>query len=577
MIYKNALISVSNKEGLEDCAKKLSQSGTRIVSTGGTAQFLSKHGVPIVSVEEQTQFPEVMDGRVKTLHPHIFLPLLARLNNPQDEEELKQRNLPHFDLVICNLYPFDEIKKDNEKEQIELIDVGGPSLLRASAKNFEKITVVCDPKDYHLLEDSLSLEQRRSLSVKTFYHLSVYDSNIAQYFQQRMDPRLRGDDGKQGDGEKQGDDGANVIPAKAGIQSLLLHGLGWRRNRLAPAKAGIQSLLLHGLGWHRNRLAPAKAGIQHTLPYIQQGSFFKKLRYGENPNQQACWYTNSKTPGLHQAEILQGKELSFNNILDIQSALNTLREFQEPAFVGVKHNNPCGVALADFLETAIEKGLKADPLSIFGGIVALNKKVSSESAVQLNSCFLECIIAPDYSENALNLLSKKKNLRILKWPNLLDSFKENLIYTIDGGFLVQNADQVHINWKNFKIEGPEPITTIKKDLEIAWKVCAHLKSNAIALVSQGQTVGLGMGQVDRVTAVSLAVERMKKHHTNISSPIVMASDGFFPFEDSIKQASAEGIKWVIQPGGSIRDSSVIGTARALGVHMVLTGCRHFRH
>lgn len=513
MIYKNALISVSNKEGLEDCAKKLSQSGTRIVSTGGTAQFLSKHGVPIISVEEQTQFPEVMNGRVKTLHPHIFLPLLARLNNSQDEEELKQRKLSHFDLVICNLYPFDEMTKDNEKEQIELIDVGGPSLLRASAKNFEKITVVCDPKDYHLLEDSLSLEQRRSLAVKTFYHLSIYDSKIAQYFQQRMDPRL----------------------------------------------------------------APAKTGIQHTLPYIQQGSFFKKLRYGENPNQTACWYINSKISGLHQSEILQGKELSFNNILDIQSALNTLREFQEPAFVGVKHNNPCGVALADSLETAIEKGLKADPLSIFGGTVALNKKVSLESAVQLNSCFLECIIAPDYSETALNLLSKKKNLRILKWPNLLNSSKENLIYTIDGGFLVQTADQVHINWKTFKLEGQEPTAMIKRDLEIAWKACAHLKSNAIALVSQGQTVGLGMGQVDRVTAVNLAVERLKKHHANISSPIVMASDGFFPFEDSIKKASAEGIKWVIQPGGSIRDSSVIETARALSVHMVLTGCRHFRH
>ena len=519
MIYKNALISVSNKEGLADCVKRLSQSGTRIVSTGGTAQFLSKHKIPIVPVEKQTQFPEVMDGRVKTLHPHIFLPLLARLNNSQDEKELKKRNLPHFDLVICNLYPFDQIIKDNEKEQIELIDVGGPSLLRASAKNFEKITVICDPKDYHLLENSLSLEQRKHLAVQTFYHLSLYDSKIAQYFERVMDPRSRGNDDE------------------TGIQKEII-----------PKKT-----------------------------YIQQGVFFKKLRYGENPNQQASWYTNSKPSGLHQAEILQGKSLSFNNILDIQSALNTLREFQEPAFVGVKHNNPCGVALAESLETAIEKGLKTDPLSIFGGIVALNKKVSLKSAAQLSSCFLECITAPDYSKEALELLSKKKNLRILKWPVLLKPFKEDLIYTIDGGFIVQNADQVQIEWKNFKIEGAEPTTTIKRDLEIAWKVCAHLKSNAIALVSQGQTVGLGMGQVDRVTAVHLAIERMKKHHSDISSPVVMASDGFFPFEDSIKQAADKGIQWVIQPGGSIRDSSVIGTARSLGLHMVLTGCRHFRH
>ncbi len=502
MNYKNALISVSNKEGLVDCVKKLSQSGTRIVSTGGTAQFLSKNKIPIVPVEEQTHFPEVMDGRVKTLHPHIFLPLLARLKNSQDEKELQKRNLKHFDLVICNLYPFDQIVKDNEKEQIELIDVGGPSLLRASAKNFEKITVICNPKDYPLLENPLSIEQRKDLAVKVFYHLSLYDSKIAQYFQKSK---------------------------------------------------------------------------EDSFPYVKQGSFLKKLRYGENPSQKASWYKNPNSLGLHQADILQGKALSFNNILDIQSALNTLREFQEPAFVGVKHNNPCGVALADSLEMVIEKGLKADPLSIFGGIVSLNRKVSRESAVQLTSCFLECIVAPDYSEEALELLSKKKNLRLLKWPKLLDSFKEDLIYAVDGGFIVQNSDQVHIEWENFKLEGQKPKAEIKKDLEMAWKVCAHLKSNAISLVSRGQTVGLGMGQVDRVTAVNLAIERMKKYHPHISSPIVMASDGFFPFEDSIEQAASEGIQWIIQPGGSIRDTSVIQKARSLGLHMVLTGCRHFRH
>ena len=389
--------------------------------------------------------------------------------------------------------------KETEKEQIELIDVGGPSLLRASAKNFEKITVICDPKDYPLLENPLSIEQRKDLAVKVFYHTSLYDSKIAQYFQSKV------------------------------------------------------------------------------FPYIKQGSFFKKLRYGENPNQKAHWYKSSTPSGLHQAEILQGKALSFNNILDIQSSLNTLREFQEPAFVGVKHNNPCGVALADSLEMAIQKGLKADPLSIFGAVVSLNKKVSLQSATQLISCFLECIIAPDYSEDALKLFSKKKNLRILKWPNLLDSFKEDLIYAVDGGFMVQNSDQVHIEWENFKLEGPKPKIEIKKDLEIAWKVCAHLKSNAISLVSQGQTVGLGMGQVDRVTAVNLAIERMEKHHPHISSPIVMASDGFFPFEDSVEQAASKGIQWIIQPGGSIRDASVIEKSSSLGVHMVLTGCRHFRH
>lgn len=548
MNYKNALISVSNKEGLLDCAKRLSQSGTRIVSTGGTAQFLSKNAIPIVSVEEQTNFPEIMGGRVKTLHPHIFLPLLARSTHSQDEQELKKRHLQHFDLVICNLYPFDQIVKENEKEQIELIDVGGPSLLRASAKNFEKITVICDPKDYPLLENPLSVEQRKSLAVKTFYHLSLYDSKIAQYFQQSMYPRFRGDD---------------VCPK----DDMTVQQSQPASHCFAPVEAGIQ-------------YTPSKDKSSHTESpsrYVKQGSFFKKLRYGENPQQSAYWYKNSNSSGLHQAEILQGKALSFNNILDIQSALNTLREFHEPAFVGVKHNNPCGVALANSLETAIQKGLKADPVSVFGGIVSLNKKVSLKSAAQLNSIFLECIVAPDYSDDALRLLSKKKNLRILKWPKLLDSFKENLIYTIDGGFIIQTSDQVHLEWKNFKLEGPEPTKEIKKDLEMAWKVCAHLKSNAISLVSQGQTVGLGMGQVDRVTSVHLAVQRMKKHHPHLSSPVVMASDGFFPFEDSVEKASAAGIQWIIQPGGSIRDDLILQKSRSLGLHMVLTGCRHFRH
>ena len=537
MSYKNALISVSNKEGLLDCAKKLSRSGTRIVSTGGTAQFLSKNGIPTALVEEQTNFPEVMDGRVKTLHPHIFLPLLARLKNSQDEKELKQRNLDPFDLVIYNLYPFDSVMKDNEKEQIELIDIGGPSLLRASAKNFEKITVICDPKDYSLLESPSSIEKRKGLAVKVFYHLSLYDEKIAQYFQKTMDSRFRGNDDVQGGNDNVQGGNDDVQGGNDDVQSK---------------KEGSSS-------------------------YVKQGSFFKKLRYGENPNQKASWYKSPHSSGLHQADILQGKALSFNNILDIQSALNTLREFQEPAFVGVKHNNPCGAALAGSLETAIQKGLKADPLSIFGGIVSLNRKVSLPSAVQLNSCFLECIIAPDYSEEALELFSKKKNLRLLKWPKLLDSFKEDLIYAIDGGFIVQDSDQVRMEWNSFKIEGQKPTEEIKKDLEIAWKICAHLKSNAVSLVSQGQTVGLGMGQVDRVTAVNLALERMKKHHPHLSSPIVMASDGFFPFEDSIEQAASQGIQWIIQPGGSRRDPSILQKARSLGLHIVLTGCRHFRH
>ena len=487
------------------------------------------------------------------------MPLLARLENPQDEEELKKRSLNHFDLVICNLYPFDQVTKDQEKEQIELIDVGGPSLLRAAAKNFEKITVICNPADYSLLENSLSLEQKRKLAVKTFDHLSRYDSKIAQYFQQAEDScRQKPPFQKQ-------ESSSSALPVSTRLSDF--------------ARKFTTSLLRK----QESKLAKTKSLIrkvdsrqkEESPDYVKRGLFFKKLRYGENPHQKGCWYKNSS--GLHQAEILQGKALSFNNILDLQSALNTLREFQEPAFVGVKHNNPCGLALADSLEEAVQKGLKADPLSIFGGIIALNKKVSLQSALHLTSGFLECIIAPDYSETALELFSKKKNLRLLKWPQLLEPFKEDVIYTIDGGFIVQNADQVRMEWKNFKKEGSEPEKEIKKDLETAWKVCAHLKSNAIALVSQGQTVGLGMGQVDRVASVHLAIERMKKHHPRLPSPPVMASDGFFPFEDAVEQAASEGIQWIIQPGGSIRDSLIIKKARSLGISMVLTGFRHFRH
>ena len=495
-IYKNALISVSNKEGLIETAQFLFESGTRIVSTGGTAQALKKAGVEVHSVSSQTHFPEVMEGRVKTLHPLIFLPLLARLNHKKDEQELKARNLQHFDLLICNLYPFESVIHSlKEKELLEWIDVGGPSMLRAGAKNFEKITVLCDPKDYPLIQNGqpLSLEKKKELAGKVFFHLSTYDSTIAHYLGKPLDDFSLG------------------------------------------------------------------------------GRFFKKLRYGENPQQTAVWYRLSSS-GLHKAQLLQGKELSFNNILDIQSAVSVMRDLGDrPCFVGVKHNNPAGAAWADHLKQAIEKGLQADPLSIFGGVVALNKEVDEDMAQILNSIFLECIIAPSYSKKALSLFEKKKKLRLLAWKDMLSPGKQGFsVHTIDGGFLVQSEDFVQI--QNYKTN-----TSIQQDLEMAWKVCAHLKSNAIALVSQGQTVGLGMGQVDRVTAVELACRRMEKHHPKLKEPVVMASDGFFPFPDSVELAAEKGIQWIIQPGGSVKDPQVLKKASELGVNMICTGKRHFKH
>ena len=503
-MYRNALISVFDKEGLVDCVKNLQQSGTRIVSTGGTAHLLFQHQISVVNIEDQTQFPEVMDGRVKTLHPHVFLPLLARKGHKQDEQELISRNLEHFDLVICNLYPFDCVIKDQEKEQIELIDVGGPSILRASAKNFEKITMICDPKDYILLnQKEIKLDQRRQLASKVFNHLSQYDAGIARYLDRSSNS---------------------------------------------------------------------------SSSYEVRGQFFKSLRYGENPQQKASWYYIPSQRGLHDVQVLHGKELSFNNILDLQAAVSTLREFRSPCFVGIKHNNPCGVACSNTLDNAIQKGLQADPMSIFGGIVAVNQEIGKAEAQHLHSLFLECIIAPDYSAEAIDVLSAKKNLRLLRWKEMLENPSiQSELNKVDGGFLVQDEDQVQLDWNKVTIEGKSPSDSICQDLEMAWSICAHLKSNAISLVSNQQTVGLGMGQVDRVTAVELAIQRMKKYHPSISSCVVMASDGFFPFEDSIVRAGEEGIKWVIHPGGSVKDKQVIQKAKELNVNIIRTGCRHFKH
>ncbi len=502
-MYKNALISVFDKEGLVECVKSLQKLGTRIVSTGGTAQLLSEHGIPVVNITDQTQFPEVMDGRVKTLHPHVFLPLLARKDHKKDEQELNSRKLEHFDLVICNLYPFDRVTKDQEKEQIELIDVGGPSMLRASAKNFEKITVICDPKDYNLLnQKEITVNQRRKLASKVFDHLSRYDACIANYL---------------------------------------------------------------------------KRSSNASSDYEIRGQFFKSLRYGENPQQKSSWYSIPSQKGLHDVQVLHGKELSFNNILDLQAAVSTLREFSTPCFVGIKHNNPCGVACASNMGEAVRKGLKADPMSIFGGIVAVNRKMDQAEAEQLHPLFLECIIAPDYSKEALSLLSTKKNLRLLLWENILKRPIQSEMHKVDGGFLIQDEDQVKLDWSQVIVDGKKPSDSIRQDLEMAWKVCAHLKSNAVSLVSGQQTVGLGMGQVDRVTAVDLAIQRMKKYHPSLSSSVVMASDGFFPFEDSIVRAGEEGIQWIIQPGGSVKDKIVIQKAKELGMNIIRTGCRHFKH
>ncbi len=529
-MYKRALISVSDKRGLEGFLKPLVKQGLSLVSTGGTGEFLKSKGFKVVDVKDITGFPEVLSGRVKTLHPHIHIALLARQWVLNDKEILKQYGLEPFDLVVGNLYPFEQQEEHlNGKELVEWIDVGGPSFLRASAKNYFSITTVCDPEDYSKIQNGADLKQRQQLAVKVFETLSHYDSCIAKRLKEQSE--------------------GNVSHTRLNKQ------IGKDVNH--PKKQSEENI---------------------KQDFFLEGKFFKKLRYGENPHQEASWHSGMAT-GLHEAEQLQGKTLSYNNILDFYSALLVVRDFDAPCAVAVKHNNPCGVAIANQISSAVERALKADPLSVFGALLAFNRPVDKLAAEQLNDVFLEGLIAPDFSPEALKILSKKKNLRIIKWPEMLSfELSLNSVRETIGGFLIQTRDQVAKNWsQDWKIVGSSPSEDVKKDLIFAWKVCAHLKSNAIAIVQKGQSLGLGMGQVSRVDAVQLALDRVKRLHPLKKKDMILASDAFFPFADSIELAARGGISWIIQPGGSIRDDQILEKTLKLGLNMILTGQRHFKH
>lgn len=508
-MFKNALISVSDKTGLLDFVKPLHKKGMRIVSTGGTAQYLKDNQIQVVDVSEQTGFPEVMGGRVKTLHPNVHMPILSRQNHPEDFELLKSKGLEPFDLVICNLYPFENAVLANVsgEDLIEKIDIGGPTVLRASAKNFSQVTVVCDPSDYSwiLEKEKLELADRKKLAAKVFAHCSSYDSLVAREL---------------------------------------------------------------GAGW----------GTEFSLG----GHKVMDLRYGENPQQSASWYRlMADSSGLHSAEIIQGKALSYNNILDLDAASglvqSLVQSFLDQAIVvAVKHNNPCGVGISKNSSEAMNKALKADPISVFGGIIACNRTVERTEAEVLSQLFLECIVAPDFSKEALQIFAAKKNLRILKWPYISKASAGFEAKTVNGGLLLQSKDQFPADVAHWVMHGGQPSSEILQDLIFAEKVCASLKSNAIALVKDGQTVGLGMGQVNRVDAVKHAIERMRTHFGLLEN-VVMASDAFFPFADSVQVAAEAGVKWIIQPGGSLKDAEVLTAAKDLNIKMVISGNRHFKH
>lgn len=514
-----ALISVSDKTGVVEFAKGLVALGWEILSTSGTMKLLKESGVPVTSVSDVTGFPEICDGRVKTLHPKIHGALLARRDIPEHMKELKDNDIDTIDLVCVNLYPFRETiaKPDVTMEDaVEHIDIGGPSMLRSAAKNWESVTVVCNPADYETIlseikaDGNTTRETRLKLSAKAYTHTAEYDMAISTYMR---------------------------------------------------AQAGL----------------PEKLFLEYDLK--------QELRYGENPHQEAKFFTSTvKEPfSLATAEQLNGKELSYNNIQDANATLNIAREFDEPFCVGVKHMNPCGSATGKTIAEAWKKAYEADRTSIFGGIVAANREIDLETAQMLKPIFLEIVMAPSFAPDALELLCTKKNLRVLKVDMSKDNTVRKQYVSMNGGMLVQDRD---INTKPVSAEQcvteAKPTAEQLADLEFAWKIVKHVKSNAIVVAKNGMTYGVGAGQMNRIGSAEIALKQaqatLKEEGKDIMTEgLVLASDGFFPFNDCVALAAEYGIKAIVQPGGSIRDEDSVKLADEKGITMLFTGERHFKH
>jgi len=515
---RRALISVSDKTGIVDFAKALTSLGIEIISTGGTAKLIRDNNIPVKEVSEYTGFPEMLDGRVKTLHPKIHAGLLALRNNPQHMQSLKEHDIGLIDMVVVNLYPFEKTtQKPNVaiEEVIENIDIGGPSMLRSAAKNHKYVAVICNPQRYPQVaaelkknKGAISEELMRDLAVEVFNRTSQYDRAIYEYLS-------------------------------------------------------------------KHSLQLAACSLQFPDSLILEFMKLQDLRYGENPHQQAAFYKEKgKTKGLINLKQLQGKELSFNNILDLHAASELVKEFNNPAAVIVKHNNPCGVAENKTPDKAFLAAWQCDPLSAFGGIVALNRKLDLKTAkIIAKSGFLECIIAPGIDKDAKNLFKDKKNLRLLELSDL-QPIAEPEFKRVSGGLLLQDKDLETLDVKNLKVVTKKKPT--RKQLEsliFGWKVAKHVKSNAIVLTKGTKTVGIGAGQMSRVDSVMIA----KKKSAKLAKDSCLASDAFFPKEDAVIVAAKAGVKAIIQPGGSIADEAIIKACDKYKISMVTTGIRHFRH
>jgi phosphoribosylaminoimidazolecarboxamide formyltransferase/IMP cyclohydrolase len=514
---KRALISVSNKQGIVEFAQTLYQMGFDLISTGGTATLLAESGLSVRRVSDLTHFPEILNGRVKTLHPMIHGGILANLEDPRHVKEISEQGILPISLVVVNLYPFREtISKPTVslEEAIENIDIGGPTLLRAAAKNYRNVTVICDPRDYGEVLNELKqhsgtvcLETRFKLACKAFAHMASYDIAIARY---------------------------------------------------------LSSTFTFPDYWFLD------------LEKVQD------LRYGENPHQRAALYRDLSLagPSLTQARQLQGKELSFNNIFDLNAALELILEFppkgelSQPAAAIIKHTNPCGVALGQSLAEAYRRARSCDPVSAFGGIVALNTTVDIETARELTSTFIEAIIAPAFEEAALAVLQEKKNLRVLCLDFSTLAGEKYDFKKVSGGVLIQEKDVLDLNPQELKVVTKrQPTPQEMKGLRFAWKVVKHVKSNGIVYATETETVGIGAGQMSRVDASKIAIMKAQRSLQGT----VVASDAFFPFRDGVDAAAEAGATAIIQPGGSIRDSEVIAAADEHGMAMVFTQVRHFKH
>lgn len=509
---KRALVSVSDKSGLVSFVKGLQGLGWEIIATGGTRKVLEENGIRTIGISEVTGFPEICDGRVKTLHPKVHGGILARRDIPEHMQTLEENGIRTIELVCVNLYPFKKTiaKPDVTMEDaIENIDIGGPSMVRSAAKNWRDVNIVCDPADYDTVLDELrgkgwtSDETRLKLSAKAYTHTAEYDMMIAAYMRKQ---------------------------------------------------AGLNEKLF----------------LEYNLK--------QSLRYGENPHQEAKFFAaTEKAPfSLAFAEQIQGKELSYNNIQDANAALNVLRDFEEPFCVALKHMNPCGAATGKTIEEAWQAAYEADKVSIYGGIVALNRELTAKVAEGMKPIFLEIVIAPSYSPEALQILSTKKNLRVMKVDMTRTDAPVPQFISVNGGMLSQKLDtQIEKIDASMCVTEVKPEASAVADMDFGWKIVKHVKSNAIAVVKDNRTVGIGAGQTNRVGSAGIALKQAQA--AGFTQGLVLASDGFLPFGDTVELAAGYGVTAIVQPGGSIRDEESIQKANELGITMLFTGVRHFKH